>query len=284
MAPQRRQDDPPSETLIAISKIKECRDNRKPLIIPDRLCGRVVNVAVWEEPHWDTVTIDNNVKIGDFIRLRNVQEHFITAYGRCLIVAASSWLTPVPPRTFEVLDLLTAHSQRISKNHAINPSSGVLPLDAVRNHDAQTSENPNSATSLSESDSGTCTSLIQLIRKRAGSTFVGELIIQGTVPFVSCLGDVTKLCQMTKTSEVREYRFALSLKDESVKKPIMAIVSDAMGDKLFGIAASEVCAANGKDSGAVVLAALQKGNLVVKLRSILWGGAKFFLLLDIDGE
>ena len=84
LAPAQHNNDPPSEALVEISKIKECRNGRPPLSTPQRLCGRVCNVVIWEQPHWDTVANQNNVRIGDFIRLRNVQESFFPEIGiRC---------------------------------------------------------------------------------------------------------------------------------------------------------------------------------------------------------
>ena len=39
---------------------------------PKCLCGRVTNVAIWEEPHWDLIR--EVLRVGSFIRLRNVHE------------------------------------------------------------------------------------------------------------------------------------------------------------------------------------------------------------------
>lgn len=69
--------DPPSEALVALHSTVELlntspykRETAKFLSDILSVCGRVVNVAVWETPHWDFVK--SNFKIGDFIRFRNV--------------------------------------------------------------------------------------------------------------------------------------------------------------------------------------------------------------------
>lgn len=71
--------DPPSEALQAIANIIEYikssddGDDVSSLEPPRCLCGRVVNVAVWEEPYWNLVI--ETLQVGTFIRLRNVHEN-----------------------------------------------------------------------------------------------------------------------------------------------------------------------------------------------------------------
>ena len=72
--------DPPSTALVSLSKIKESREGRPPLPVVKRLCGRVVNVAIWEEPHWSILT-KSGTRAGRFVRLRNVHEGFFDDVG-----------------------------------------------------------------------------------------------------------------------------------------------------------------------------------------------------------
>ena len=53
---------------------KDGIDNSSSLLEPPRsLCGRVVNIMIWEQSHWDLITGDNPfIGVGHFIRLRNV--------------------------------------------------------------------------------------------------------------------------------------------------------------------------------------------------------------------
>lgn len=73
--------EPPSEALVNISKIEEQREGCGPLQHPKRLCGRIVNVAVWENPHWELLANLGNV-VGRFFRFRNVREEFHPQFGR----------------------------------------------------------------------------------------------------------------------------------------------------------------------------------------------------------
>ena len=79
-------DDPPSEALVAISKIRDVQagPKHKPWTAPERLCGRIVNVVIWEESHWEMITQHSLLSVGGFIRLRNVRESFFKEIGlRC---------------------------------------------------------------------------------------------------------------------------------------------------------------------------------------------------------
>lgn len=76
--------DPPSEALQAIANAVEtikAVDNASTLEPPKSLCGRVMNVAVWEEP--DLQFIKFALQVGSFIRLRNVHECRILSGLRC---------------------------------------------------------------------------------------------------------------------------------------------------------------------------------------------------------
>jgi hypothetical protein len=69
--------DPPPEALVRISSIiqklhqtSSSRNSSRNLETPKALCGRVANVLIWEQSHWNLIT--ENVPIGCFVRLRNV--------------------------------------------------------------------------------------------------------------------------------------------------------------------------------------------------------------------
>lgn len=51
---------------------------------PKSLCGRVVNVAIWEKPHWDLVA--ERIAVGMFIRFRNVREGHLWNDQKCALV------------------------------------------------------------------------------------------------------------------------------------------------------------------------------------------------------
>lgn len=92
--------DPPSEALQAIANAVErikAADDSSALEPPKSLCGRVMNVAVWEEP--DLQLIKETLGVGTFIRLRNVHESRLLTGLRCKFkfeVLAFSWWTFFP--------------------------------------------------------------------------------------------------------------------------------------------------------------------------------------------
>ena len=66
--------DPPKEALISLHStilyLNDQYDSNFNDIVS--VCGRVVNVAIWELPHWTFVK--ENLNIGDFIRIRNIKK------------------------------------------------------------------------------------------------------------------------------------------------------------------------------------------------------------------
>jgi hypothetical protein len=54
------------------------------------VCGQVVNLAIWETPHWEYIT--SHIKVGNFIRLQNVQKELLNnnIIGECM--SLTSWL------------------------------------------------------------------------------------------------------------------------------------------------------------------------------------------------
>lgn len=82
-----RDGDPPSQALQAIAtaveRIKAVDDagDVSTLEPPKCLCGRVMNVAVWEEP--DLHLVKDTLSVGTFIRLRNVHETRLLTGLRC---------------------------------------------------------------------------------------------------------------------------------------------------------------------------------------------------------
>jgi hypothetical protein len=68
-----RNGDPPCSAVVKIAavvkKIREL-DGNESVVAPKALCGRVVNLIIWEDALWDMVK--SNVQIGTFLRLRNV--------------------------------------------------------------------------------------------------------------------------------------------------------------------------------------------------------------------
>jgi hypothetical protein len=63
--------EPPPEALTRISSIvQRLQETNHAMEIPKALCGRVSNVLVWEESHWEFIR--QSAPVGTFLRLRNV--------------------------------------------------------------------------------------------------------------------------------------------------------------------------------------------------------------------
>ena len=199
-----------------------------------------------------------------------------------LRVASKSWLTPLPANTFEVLDLLLAHSKRITNNHPTNPKSGVLPLGGPNPQQNNASDSGGGVVRRPAINSSrkTYSSLSELVGERTGGIFVGNVHIQATLPAVSRAADIGYLCPVVRGSETRGYRFAVSLNDG--RRSVMAIVSDAVGSQIFGMSADE---ASGNRSNAAyeVLSCIQDcQQWKAEVRSGIMGGEKYFLLNSIS--
>ena len=66
--------DPPNDAVVRIANIIEKLQelDRSTIMEPPKaLCGRGVNVIIWEEALWKLIT--SAVHVGDFVRLRNVE-------------------------------------------------------------------------------------------------------------------------------------------------------------------------------------------------------------------
>ncbi len=71
--------DPPEKVLIEIEKILKEKSPHDFLNICDgieaplALCGRVMNVKIWEEPLWNLIQGESFIRVGSFVRLRNIK-------------------------------------------------------------------------------------------------------------------------------------------------------------------------------------------------------------------
>lgn len=281
---------------------------------PESLSGRVVNVVVWEDAHWEKV--QQVLQVGMFVRLRNVRESIL--YGtsiRCLNVSAMSYLNPLPDLTCEVIQLLEAHNARLLRGEDYNPASGVSSFrpDELPKHirmDPERAAPPSRAASLSRSPAGEesseappfaardglspaskrikptfpCQTLLELLEGPVGSEFGGSVRLTGTVPPVD-LGDSRTVRQLLAHNASRRlpskagvcrWRFAVALEDGTAA--LTAIVTDAVGEALLGWNATD--AQRRLSEVLVRLGGLIRSHrpLQVRVRSVELQGAKYFLV------
>jgi hypothetical protein len=65
--------DPPEQLLLEIETIIENMSKSGSILVaPLTLCGRVINAIIWEEELWNLIHRERILRIGTFIRLRNV--------------------------------------------------------------------------------------------------------------------------------------------------------------------------------------------------------------------
>ena len=67
-----RDGDPPVEAIVQLSKVVQeiqKKDETFRIAPPQSLCGRVMNVFVWEETQWSYVKA--TCRVGGFLRIRN---------------------------------------------------------------------------------------------------------------------------------------------------------------------------------------------------------------------
>ena len=79
------QNEPSSEALSSVATIMEnsMKSDNESIQPPHCLCGRVINIVVWESDHWDLIKRANDMfGIGKFVGLRNVKE--VSTIDSCL--------------------------------------------------------------------------------------------------------------------------------------------------------------------------------------------------------
>jgi hypothetical protein len=302
--------DPPAEAIVAMAAIIRNLKRARPdsyLQVPKAVTGRVANVAIWEDSHWQLVT--KVVRAGTFIRLRNVQDSRLQNNGlRCLMVFCKSYLTPLPGLTYEVVELLRNHNERILNNEPLNPQSGILPLESGETTATATAATTDSTAELEANrpepprvrtgtgidavpidgntvsriapSPGVYHELADLLAGPVPTLFSGPVRIVGTIPSVSPFpsAGIQCICHKETGTGTLVYRFAVRLQQQGGPSSVTvdAIVNGTVGESLVGMQASQAAA---DPTGALynVLAAFQ-GNWQVHVRSVAFSGAKYFLL------
>jgi hypothetical protein len=277
--------DPPVQALIKLSnlvkQIQACDSNEKPLREPYAVTGRVVNVAIWETSHWELVK--EVLHIGSFIRLRNVQDNKMPESSlRCLMVHSKSYMTPLPDMTFEVVQLIRNHNERLERKDEMNPSSGLLPLESEEVDTAKGTAASPTRTSFSHSRSpkrrkltDSSQDLSSLLSTNLPVKFTGIVNIVGTVPSFPVLsrGGVEKILK-------EKHNFAVKLEDNDLNQ-VDAIVngrSTAAITILGGEAASQT-----EFAISFLRTAIKKRwKWIAEVRSVVIDGAKYFVLDDIQ--
>lgn len=288
--------DPPSETIVSIASIITKLQTLRPepnFEPPKAVTGRVANAAIWEDSHWDLVV--KSLRVGSFIRLRNVQDSRLDANGlRCLMVYSKSYLTPLPELNYETVQMLHDHNQRILDNEPLNPQSGFLPLA-----DGETAPAPAPAPTAPPNQQavtqtataardfppipGAHHQLADLLGGPVPTVFSGLVRLVGTLPALSAIASsgIQAICS-TDGEGNAVYRFALRVKQDSNDSPVVDVLVDsATGESLLGM--KPAAAMTDPVAALSTLQQASQGTRVYQVRvsSFAFGGAKYFLLKSL---
>ena len=302
--------DPPAAALVEIAhvvkKLQFIRQNPE-FTPPKALTGRVVNVAIWEESHWDLV--QEACRVGSFIRLRNVRDGRLpNSDFRCLLVIHKSSLTPLPNLTYEVVRLLENHNSRILRNEPLNPQSGLLPLNwestdvlmdvraipAPVSPPAPPTAQPPAQSSAQQPDPASTEAseirdrLEDFVGAPAGSRFSGSAHVVGLIPSRSQLSatGLEQICVGDDNGQPR-FVFAVRLKDD-LGFEVDVIVDDdnnnSVGQILVGMSASSALQ---NSSGALYnlhRMIQEKETRKAVVWSMEYNGSKFFVLESLESK
>jgi Telomeric single stranded DNA binding POT1/CDC13 len=271
--------DPSTASVIAIADIVQRLAVIRPNLAlqpPITLCGRVINVVIWEKQHWDLIK-EQIVKIGSFVRFRNVNEHNLADTDlRCLHIHEKSSFTPLPNLNYEVIQLLEDHNGRLRRMEPTNPNSGILPLDIHQ---------------LPRSPGRSTCRLQQFILAPIGTSFEGVVRISRLIPTLtpqSTDEEWAEICPLQSDNAVdRVYQFALRLKAAKTTTAVDVHVVDSVtvgtpiGERLFGRTATQAVTAK-CDALTYFDQAVFGQSWRVCVRSFLSCERKQFLLLSMN--
>jgi len=208
------------------------------------LCGRVVNVVIWEDSHWNRIKDGHFVKIGSFVRFRNIIEGFLNFEAsniRCLMFHSKSALTPIPDWTYEIGALLKTHHNRVIRKDLYNPESGILPFFWQTNDKLHL----NNADSYAERTEITnVPSLIDTLIAPALGNLKVKFTIDSMIPTIDVtslqLNGLKSFCfEGVDSKGIHQFQFAMHIYDNTAE--MNAIITNAAAEDMFKITATEVC-------------------------------------------
>lgn len=233
----------------AINKMNEDEKGDDRLEPPEALCGRVINLTVWEDTHWNFITegrIGNNnmsptgaVCPGQWIRLRNVSAR-ITPFGfQGIKMTNKSVATPLPEITYEVKQLLLDHNARLKRNEPVNPNSALLPPPSFEPRQIQANNREWHGPLPALSKTGEDVFFIhQCLGKHVRESFFVRAKIINMKPELNLTfeGSLLKCCVNIAGENI--FQFALTLKDETGSMDV--IVPNAVAEELLEVKAESV--------------------------------------------
>lgn len=218
------EDDPPPEALIRLAATCQKVGIEPPI----QVTGRVVNVAIWEEEHWEQV---KDSPLGSFLRLRNVKEALIfDGEMNCLTVFIkpndTTYVTPIPDQCYEVIDLLKQHDKR--RGDERNGQSGILPL-------AEPEIGHVDSSLLFETTLLISNSLQDLLTSYPDGTYTGSVLIKGIIPPLPSISSIDKI---VSKADDGAYYYRLGICIETKFNDVAeVIVSNPAGEAIVAMTA-----------------------------------------------
>jgi hypothetical protein len=276
--------DPPPDALLAISNVIDklhLMGLKRELQAPLAVTGRVANVTIWEQSHWNIVS--RALKVGSFIRLRNVQDTRMVDSGlRCLAVYAKSGLTPLPQITYEVISILEAHQIRLQRREPLNPQSGVLTLKSARNTYVSTNDfSIVDPIQMIEFSSQNKPSLESFAALQVPSAFSGLVKIVATIPPIHVLlQSPVFLGQGCESKSM--HRFGLRVSDQTREMDV--IVPDFVAQRLLQLPEGASNPNKAKVIRDLKRSIEKNASCKVELSSFMDNGEKFLVLKKLELE
>jgi len=308
--------DPPAACVQKIERIISEMDNDgddddSDLSAPPALCGRVINVAVWENAHWLYLTsgwmgtnfadlgeerrIEQAVSVGDWIRLRNVSDGVLgKAQGgiRALHLREKSGLTILPSSIYEVGSILRNHAERVSNKDPFNKTSAILNGTKGRVKRGREAENVPLAQKTKRGFD--LYNLAECLGEPAPSELYVRCQAEEFIPNINGVGEdftakaLRNLCvKSSADSDDWTFQFAIHIADHSAELDL--IVAAAAAEEFMGIDPKDLFSKKKSTKKAAVEAGLKrieeiKSNfLEVKIMSKMVGSEKCFILAE-DSE
>jgi hypothetical protein len=179
------------------------------------------------------------------------------------------------------------HGERIARQHATNPSSGVLPLrrvDQISTIDYGREQRRSPVAPTRTPHRSLCASLQELVSKQSNAVFRGQIVIKSTIPRIQDPSELCVFCPVVdKAKGTRCFRFGICLDDG--KTSLDAIIAKSVGASFFlGMSAKEACEDRVEDAFEVLSCIERREKFRVEVRSVCVDGAKYFLVTSITTD
>jgi len=211
--------DPGQACMNSIKKVVDALPKKTP--VPPSLCGRVVNVAVWEAAHWEYISngwmAGPPVKAGNWIRVRNVWDGSMGSDGlaiRMIHMGDKAGMTPLSDSVFEIKELVIAHNKRVADKDKFNPNSCVYGENTAATSGGKKGRKGR------KGKKGAVHCLAEVLGEPAPSKFTVTARIVATYPSIDLDGkggNLEKLCVMSVPNKKEKkskatYQFAIQVR------------------------------------------------------------------------